>query len=133
MTPCEELGYKVGDEFEVINSGYMTFNAGQVVVLTEDDHSECPLFEDKYGSDDGYVYLKDVKLIKPSSTDDTATSQESEYIGSPIAQKVSNDNTGAYVSIEINVEVKGTPFKLNRDEAYKLYQDLKRIFEESIT
>lgn len=72
------------------------------------------------------------RVCVPSSTDDTAISQESEYVGSPIAQNVSNDNTGASVSIEINVEVKGTPFKLNRDEAYKLYQDLERIFEESI-
>lgn len=42
MTPCEELGYKVGDEFEVIS--HHAFKNGQVVTLHEDDGTECPLF-----------------------------------------------------------------------------------------
>ena len=35
MTPCERLGYKVGDEFEVIC--HHAFKKGQVVTLHEDD------------------------------------------------------------------------------------------------
>lgn len=42
MTPCEKLGYKVGDEFEVID--HHAFKKGQVVTLHEDDGTECPLF-----------------------------------------------------------------------------------------
>ena len=42
MTPCEKLGYKVGDEFEVIR--HHAFKKGQVVTLHEDDGTECPLF-----------------------------------------------------------------------------------------
>lgn len=42
MTPCEKLGYKVGDEFEVIS--HHAFKNGQVVTLHEDDGTECPLF-----------------------------------------------------------------------------------------
>lgn len=42
MTPCERLGYKVGDKFEVIS--HHAFKKGQVVTLHEDDGTECPLF-----------------------------------------------------------------------------------------
>ena len=42
MTPCERLGYKVGDKFEVIS--HHAFKNGQVVTLHEDDGTECPLF-----------------------------------------------------------------------------------------
>lgn len=42
MTPCEMLGYKAGDEFEVIR--HHAFKKGQVVTLHEDDGTECPLF-----------------------------------------------------------------------------------------
>lgn len=42
MTPCERLGYKAGDEFEVIS--HHAFKNGQVVTLHEDDGTECPLF-----------------------------------------------------------------------------------------
>lgn len=42
MTPCERLGYKVGDKFEVIR--HHAFKKGRVVTLHEDDGTECPLF-----------------------------------------------------------------------------------------
>lgn len=42
VTPCEMLGYKVGDEFEVIS--HHAFKKGHVVTLHEDDGTECPLF-----------------------------------------------------------------------------------------
>lgn len=44
MTPCEKLGYKVGDKFEVIIHT-MSFKVGDVVKLVRDDGSESPLFE----------------------------------------------------------------------------------------
>lgn len=42
-TPCEKLGYKVGDKFEVVIEDY--FSKGSVVELYEDEGSMCPLFK----------------------------------------------------------------------------------------
>lgn len=42
MTPCERLGYKVGDKFTVIKDSY--FEKGTIVALSEDDGSEVPWF-----------------------------------------------------------------------------------------
>lgn len=42
MTPCERLGYKVGDKFTVIKDSY--FEKGAIVALSEDDGSEVPWF-----------------------------------------------------------------------------------------
>ena len=42
MTPCEKLGYKVGDKFTVIKDSY--FEKGTIVALSEDDGSEVPWF-----------------------------------------------------------------------------------------
>lgn len=44
MTPCEELGYKVGDEF-IIQEDSCGFVKGQTVKLYQDDGSNCPLFQ----------------------------------------------------------------------------------------
>lgn len=43
MTPCEKLGYKVGDRFAVIEKSYM-FNVGDVAILQSDDGSSYPFF-----------------------------------------------------------------------------------------
>ena len=67
MTPCERLGYKVGDEFEVIeDSAY--FKKGDVVYLMVDDDSSCPFFINENVVMDGYskgcaMYLSSVKKI----------------------------------------------------------------------
>lgn len=54
MTPCEKLGYKVGDLFEVVLYSDW-FPKGSVVKLILDDHSNQPLFEQVSGvkQDDG--------------------------------------------------------------------------------
>ena len=46
MTPCEKLGYKVGDRFECVE-GNVRLNryAGDILVLKYDDGSEYPWFE----------------------------------------------------------------------------------------
>lgn len=51
MTPCEKLGYKVGDTFAITDrlpDGAMEagtgFKAGQIVTLARDDGSMLPLF-----------------------------------------------------------------------------------------
>jgi hypothetical protein len=52
-TPCEELGYKVGDLFVATDEGYTT--SGYNVVLSVDDGSEYPMFVKEL------VYARDVK------------------------------------------------------------------------
>lgn len=46
MTPCEKLGYKVGDRFEVVGEK----KKGEIFVLAEDDDSVEPRFLDKKGT-----------------------------------------------------------------------------------
>lgn len=43
-TPCEEMGYKVGDEF-IVQEDACGFVKGQVIKLYRDDGSGCPLFQ----------------------------------------------------------------------------------------
>lgn len=43
MTPCEKLGYKVGDKF--ITKGSYTFGGDSIIELEHDDGSEMPLFK----------------------------------------------------------------------------------------
>ena len=47
MTPCEQLGYKVGDKFIVTNGMCSTFALHTIVELYEDDGSAAPLFKGK--------------------------------------------------------------------------------------
>lgn len=45
MTPCEKLGYKAGDRFEVIGDGVSTpIEVGEIITLYRDDGSEMPFF-----------------------------------------------------------------------------------------
>ena len=62
MTPCEKLGYKAGDEFEVVEVDGRYFSEGEAVTLKKDDGSSIPLFSN--GIDDWYMSIhKDVKPI----------------------------------------------------------------------
>jgi hypothetical protein len=61
MTPCEELGYKDGDKFEVmsvnryrsefgwVEQGSSGFKIGDIITLFHDDGSDMPLFTGKNG------------------------------------------------------------------------------------
>lgn len=51
MTPCEKLGYKVGDEFEVVGKSYK-FDAGDVVYLQDDDGTGSPYFTNEIVKDE---------------------------------------------------------------------------------
>lgn len=51
MTPCEKLGYKVGDEFEVVEKSYK-FDAGDVVCLQNDDGTAYPYFTNEIVKDE---------------------------------------------------------------------------------
>ncbi len=81
MTPCEKLGYKVGDKFEVIEGDeYIGFRVGQIIELNKDDGSESPLFKgdcnyflaNDCNSKGSYFYLLKVKpLDKSENNNDT--------------------------------------------------------------
>lgn len=54
MTPCEKLGYKVGDEFTVIEDSFK-FGVGSIVSLQEDDGTSSPYFTNECVKDE-YPY-----------------------------------------------------------------------------
>src|SRR5690554_6719625 len=72
MTPCEKMGYKVGDKFKVLSS-VEGFTEGQEIELYEDDGTDMPLFsgENIYhnhagGNPGAYFLLSDVEKITSS-------------------------------------------------------------------
>ena len=44
MTPCERLGYKVGDKFKVVGGTGVSYAVGSFITLIHDDGSLCPRF-----------------------------------------------------------------------------------------
>jgi hypothetical protein len=90
LTPCQKLGYKVGDKFEVLEDE-CGFEKGQIVVLYDDDKSDEPLFMGKnsrftlcHGGEGAYLSLESVKKIEdvavsPSPTESSST-QASEIL-----------------------------------------------------
>lgn len=61
MTPCEALGYKVGDVFIYINDD-MHCPEGMELTLFKDDDTNCPLFKDNDG-DIHCCMLEDVEKL----------------------------------------------------------------------
>lgn len=69
LTPCETLGYKVGDRFVMTESEIGEgFKLGDEVVLAEDDGSWCPRFFSPYVNDDWYVLLDNVQKMINTKT-----------------------------------------------------------------
>lgn len=67
MTPCEKLGYKVGDRFEVVNSADSRFQKGETVKLFLDDNSGTPAFYSDRLKDYWYESLNNVRPLKPDT------------------------------------------------------------------
>ena len=62
-TPCEELGYKVGDRFMVIaGPDFHYLDNGTIVTLYEDDGTESPEFrvDSVMYSSNKYIHLEDI-------------------------------------------------------------------------
>ena len=75
MTPCEKMGYKVGDKFKVLSS-VEGFTEGQEIELYEDDGTDMPLFsgENNYhnhagGNPGAYFPLSEVEKITSSASE----------------------------------------------------------------
>lgn len=74
MTPCEKLGYKVGDKFEMLRSS-CGFKKGQTVTLFRDDRTDAPCFKgdntayNHAGGEPGaYINLSNVKPVSQRVT-----------------------------------------------------------------
>lgn len=63
-TPCQELGYKVGDKFEVVCDDEV-FSKGEIVTLIEDQGDTAPYFEGEAGRCSWLDIPDDVKPLKP--------------------------------------------------------------------
>ena len=74
MTPCEKLGYKVGDRF-VVKSNSTQFLKGQVIELIEDDGSTTPWFSNR-GCEPRFLHLQKVKKLE--STKETTMNNSLE-------------------------------------------------------
>lgn len=80
MTPCEKLGYKVGDQFRVLNKGLqVSYGCKDEVSLMKDDGSRYPLFTD--GEKDYLCFGIDDGDLEPISATTLKTGDEIEQDG----------------------------------------------------
>lgn len=66
MTPCERLGYKVGDLFTYITKEGCYFPVGAELELVEDDNSTFPRFMSTKSGTEFYLHLDWVEPINLS-------------------------------------------------------------------
>ena len=65
MTPCQKLGYNVGDNFVVVidNLKRFSFTKGSIITLYVDDGSDRPLFKSIVEDEVFYVSLEEIEKI----------------------------------------------------------------------
>jgi len=68
MTPCEALGYKVGDQFEFIHGESPRTITGDILTLELDDGTDTPLFINESAGSTPPVY-RHLSCVKPLNTD----------------------------------------------------------------
>ena len=72
MTPCEKLGYKVGDKFKVVDGTGVHYAVGSFITLIHDDGSSCPRFNGAHAifeSGDSFFpldFVEKVAKLKPA-------------------------------------------------------------------
>lgn len=72
MTPCDKLGYKVGDEFKVVDGTGVHYAVGSFITLIHDDGSSCPRFNGVHAifeSGDSFFpldFVEKVAKLKPA-------------------------------------------------------------------
>jgi hypothetical protein len=148
MSKFEEGGYTKDTVFRSLVN-YGIFNKGDLCQVVKDDCSASPFFVhkgkqhefDEYDEHTwSYLYLPNVDYYdaevevytedtsKTSSDSITDVSDNTATNVSTEGENVPNDITGASVKVNIVVQVRGGTTHLTRDEAWKLYQDLHKIF-----
>ena len=71
-TPCEKLGYKVGDKFKVVDGTGVHYAVGSFITLIHDDGSSCPRFNGVHAifeSGDSFFpldFVEKVAKLKPA-------------------------------------------------------------------
>lgn len=73
MTPAEELGFKIGESYVLVETNHNShLTTGQILEFLEDDDSSVPLFKVIGGEssayeagDEVYVDLRDLKPCNP--------------------------------------------------------------------
>jgi len=101
--------------------------------------------DDRYGNNENvergaHTWIRhgircDIAAWKPSvasSVDDTAILEPEVYTDSQEDEVSPKAIIGASVDITINVTIDGRSWGITRDEAFKLFKDLKDIFEEKV-
>ena len=70
MTPCEKLGYKVGDRFVTLESNeFVGRSKGDILELVKDDGTNYPWFKNvTTGEDLTVCYLHHIALVRSSYT-----------------------------------------------------------------
>lgn len=70
MTPCEKLGYKVGDRFVALESNkFVGRSKGDILELVKDDGTDYPWFKNvTTGEDLTVCYLHHIALVRSSYT-----------------------------------------------------------------
>lgn len=72
ITPCEKLGYNVGDKFRVVDGTGVHYAVGSFITLIHDDGSSCPRFNGVhaiFGSGDSFFpldFVEKVAKLKPA-------------------------------------------------------------------
>ncbi len=69
MTPCEELGYKVGDKFIVVSKIH---HSGREIQLIRDDGTIVPHFEDTVTCAVNCFGIHDIKPLQESPPENVA-------------------------------------------------------------
>ena len=70
MIPFENLGYKVGDKFKVIEASYInSYRDGDIVSLMEDDGTSSPFFWNEDKTNYHCIHLYKLKKIAPTTYD----------------------------------------------------------------
>lgn len=152
-TPFQNAGYTKDTKFKVI-SDCGIFKAGDIAVLGEDDGTSCPamiLLGTEFDQTDDetfrYMYLPSEaqEIVVPeleviaepcpsvaSPIEDTAILEPKVYTDHQEGEVSPKASTGASVDITINITIDGNSWGITRDEAFKLFKDLKDIFEEKV-
>lgn len=127
-TPCQKLGYKAGDKFEIIRENNDGFLVGTIVRLCKDNGTAMPLFSGNNlsyrlhgGKEGAFTRLENVKPIKPKKAAEPAQEAQAE----PTAQREAN---GRPVGAKV-----GDWFRVVGDTAYGEVGDIVQFIQDDLS
>lgn len=127
MSHCSDLGYKVGDMFEVIDAENAFYTSGMIVKLQEeDDDSDNPWFT--YVSGPTGVYTFDLSRISIPLTDLRKVESTNKSINVTYSEE---DIKAAFSDLNWEESFEGFMIALNvvSNPEYKEYLRLKAKYE----